>query len=445
MSVNLWHKGVPLDPRIKAFTVGEDAHLDRTLLPWDLRGSAAHARMLGGIGVLSADETRRLLEALGALAAECAAGRFTVADGDEDCHTAIEAALTQRLGPLGGKIHLGRSRNDQVILALRLHQRSAALGLHADLERFAASMFEFIDCCASAPLAGQTHLQPGMPCTWGMWAHAFIEATLESMRATRFIYSQLNVSPLGSAAGFGSPVPVDREAVAESLGFRAAQRSVIDVIHSRSRLEGRLLSEICVAASVIEKFACDLSLFLTREYGYLRLDESFRTGSSIMPQKQNPDVVELLRARSARLRAVRDEHEWVSAKLPSNYHRDSQLLKGPVLRGIAEISEILGVAALLPSRLELQMDRIRAAMTGDLDAAREASERALEGVPFREAYRDVAGDLPSAGTSRGAPEHVLAESRSELEQARSECAEMAAWEHSVREALDRKLENVFTP
>lgn len=445
MSVNLWHKGVLLDPRIQAFTVGEDARLDRTLLPWDLRGSAAHARMLGGIGVLSPGEMGRLLDALAALAAECAEGRFTVADGDEDCHTAIEAALTARLGPLGGKLHLGRSRNDQVILALRLWLRSATLDLHADLERFAASLFEFAERHGNAPLAGQTHLQPGMPATWGMWAHAFIEATLESMRATRFLYSQLNASPLGAAAGFGSPVPVDREAVASALGFRGVQRSVIDVIHSRARLEGRALSEICVAASVVEKFACDLSLFLTREYGYLRLGESFRTGSSIMPQKQNPDVVELLRARCARLRAVRGEHEWVAAKLPSNYHRDSQLLKGPVLRGIREITEILQVAALLPAHVELQMDRIEESMTSDLDAAREASERALQGVPFREAYREVAGDLPDARVSRGAPIHVLAESQSELLEARAECAEMAAWERGVRERLDTALEKVFTP
>ncbi|MBI5836727.1 MAG: argininosuccinate lyase [Candidatus Eisenbacteria bacterium] len=452
MAVNLWDKGVAMDPRVRAFTVGEDVAMDRVLLPWDLAGSAAHAKMLASIGALAGSEAASLVRELRAMRDAHAAGQFTVADSDEDCHTAIENRLTEKLGPLGGKIHLGRSRNDQVVLALRLWMRDAALELCGSLGEYARAQLEFAERHAGLPLPGHTHLQAAMPSSWALWAQAWVEAALESMRALRHLYSELNRCPLGAAAGFGSPVATDRAFVSHALGFDAPQRSVVDVIHSRARLEGRLLHEIAVVGASVEKFACDASLYLTREFGYLRLDPAFQTGSSIMPQKQNPDVVELLRARAARLRARQEEHAWVAAKLPSNYHRDYQLLKEPLLRGLGEALEVLEMAALLPAHVEPVEERLRAALTPDLDAAREASERALAGTPFREAYRETAahGVIGAAGaasagpgTSRGLPEHVRTAAAAELRVAAVECAALEAWIRGTRGHFREALERVF--
>jgi argininosuccinate lyase len=444
-TANLWDKGGTLDPRVRAFTVGDDWLLDRALLPWDIAGSAAHARMLGRIGVLDASEVAALVAELRSMHEAARAGEFTVTEADEDGHTAIEARLTARLGALGRKVHLGRSRNDQVALALRLLARDAALDLSARLGMFAEAMFAFVDRHGDVALPGHTHLQAAMPSTFALWGQAWIEAALESMRALAHLHGELNRCPLGAAAGFGSPVPLDRGAVALALGFSAPQRSVVDVIHSRARLEGRLLHEIAVVGATLEKFACDLSLYLTREFGYLRMDPAFRTGSSIMPQKQNPDVVELLRARVARLRARHEEHTWVSAKLPSNYHRDQQLLKAPLLRGIDEAREALDMATLLPAHLFPQEPILLAAMTTDLDAAREASERALEGVPFRDAYRETAAAAPAPGQSRGVPPHVADDARSELSQSRGECTRLRAWTLETRLTLAARLEEALGP
>ena len=443
MSENLWDKGVPLDPRVRAFTVGDDWRVDRELLPWDILGSAAHARCLEAAGALDAGEAGALLAELRRMREDMLAGSWTVSEEDEDGHTAIERRLSERSGSLGRKIHLGRSRNDQVALALRLLLRDALLRLIDRLAEFARSQLEFAERFGDTPLPGHTHLQAAMPSSWALWSHAWVEAALESMRALRFQLGEVNRSPLGAAAGFGSPVPLDRALTARLLGFSGPQRSVVDCIHARARLEERFLHETSVVAGVVEKLASDVWLYLTREFGYLRLDPSFQTGSSIMPQKANPDVAELLRARCARLRARAHEHEAIACKLPSNYHRDLQLLKSPLLLGIREAMELLEMAALLGRHLSPVEERLRAAMTADLDAARRASERALAGLPFRDAYRETALAKGDEGASAGVPAHVQAAARAGLREAAAELETLSDWAAQVRLRLDQTLERLF--
>ncbi len=290
--------------------------------------------------------------------------------------------------------------------------------------------------------AGQTHLQPAMPSGPALWAQAWVEGGLESARALRFLHSECGRSPLGAAAGFGGAIALDRESVARSLGLLGAHRGVVDALHARARLGQRLLDEGRMIGALLEKLGWDVSLGLTREYGLFRLREGFATGSSVMPQKQNPDLAELVRARGARLSAHAFEHERIACKLPSNYHRDHQLLKGPLLLGVSDVCETLGAARLLLEAVEPDPEGCRRSMRAELDAARVASERALAGVPFRDAYQEVAQSLPGRGFSRGVPEHVRADCSREYAQAAQERQEHADWlaaERSREEAAGRAL------
>ncbi len=389
----LWDKGVPLDELVQRFTVGDDPACDLQLVHWDCLGSAAHARTLARAGLLHDAELAALLCGLAEIDGQQAAGAFAIPPALEDCHTAIEAALTARCGEVGAKIHAGRSRNDQVATALRLFMRHHTLAWIDGLSALIATTLERITIDGDVPMPGYTHMQPAMPSSVGLWLHAFAEAALEQMHAGRELLRRLDACPLGTGAGYGVPLALDRRYTAASLGFARVQRNPIDVQNSRGRLEVQFVRFAADAAGVVEKLASDLLLFSTAEFGFFALPEALTTGSSIMPQKRNPDVLELLRGRAARLRARAVEIELIAGKLPSGYHRDLQLTKEPTLRAALELSEVLAVATRVVASFEIDRARLTAAMRPELYATHAALARAQAGTPFRQAYRQVADEL----------------------------------------------------
>ncbi len=388
-ATRLWDKGGQLDRVVHRFTVGDDPEWDMHLVHWDCLGSAAHARTLHRAKLLSDADLAALLAGFAQIDALHRGGRFAIPRELEDCHTAIEAHLTKTCGEAGGRIHTGRSRNDQVATAMRLFMRDAALGLTARLEAFAATLIARIRRDGDTPMPGYTHLQPAMPSSVGQWLHAAAEAALDQLRATLDLLNRLDACPLGSGAGFGVPLPLDRRYTAELLGFARVQRSPIDVQNSRGRMESYFVRVAADVGAILEKLSWDLILMATAEFGIVRLPERFTTGSSIMPQKRNPDVLELMRARSARLRSRLHELEAVCGKLPSSYHRDLQLTKEPAIRSAGEITDMLRIAASVIDGVEFDRQRLEQLMRPELFATAAALAMVQRGVPFREAYREV--------------------------------------------------------
>lgn len=389
----LWAKDLPLDVAVHRFTVGDDPDTDLTLLPWDALGSAAHAKMLAATGLLEGADATALVRGLKRIANLARQNAFPIPSHMEDGHTAIEADLTRSLGPVGQRIHLARSRNDQVILAFRLYLRDALLRLGLRVSDLATAFLSFARDHQHLALPGYTHLRRAMPSTFGMWAAAFAEGLLEELEALQAVYQRLDRCPLGSAAGFGVPLPIDRELTAKLLGFSKVQRSPIDVQNSRGRHETALLQWAASVGGTLEKFLWDVSLYSTEEFGFLKLPDAFTTGSSIMPQKKNPDVVELARGRCRELRGVVSQVEQIGSGLPSSYHRDLQLLKRPVITGLRQADELFGVLVRLIPALSVTAEATAAACTDELYAAHQAYVYVQGGLPFREAYRKVAQQI----------------------------------------------------
>ncbi|MCH8804629.1 MAG: argininosuccinate lyase [Planctomycetes bacterium] len=444
----LWEKGTEPDELIHRFTVGDDPEWDRHLVHWDCLGSAAHARTLERAGILTADERGRLLAGLAQVDALDRAGEFAIPPELEDCHTAIESFLTRACGDAGAKIHTGRSRNDQVVCAMRLFMRHHALAWLDELARFVRALLDRMQRDGEVPMPGYTHMQPAMPSSVGQWLHAWVEAALEQTRAAFDLLDRLDACPLGTGAGFGVPLPLDREYTAELLGFARVQRSPIDVQNSRGRTEIYFVRVGVDVGALLEKLSWDLILFAGPQYGFFGLPEEMTTGSSIMPQKKNPDVLELMRARAGRLRARLHELEWVAGKLPSSYHRDLQLTKEPAIRTALEVSEMLQVATRVVSGFTVNRETLAAAMQPELYATHAAVALTEQGVPFREAYRRVADDLRAGrfreGSATAADKHtgrvaadVIDDIRSEVERW-SERARVIGARHA---AVDTILES----
>jgi argininosuccinate lyase len=303
----LWKKEwTDTDEEVLAFTVGDDAVLDNRLIPFDIIGSLAHARGLLKIGLLTEEECRRLSEELACLNDDWQAGRFSMAPDDEDMHSAIERALTESLGPLGKRIHIGRSRNDQVLTALRLYMKRSVLEIMDRLAALAATVCSEGAGYTDWLMPGYTHLQRAMPTTVAFWYASFAEAWTDALEAGRSLYARMDCSPLGAAAGFGVPLPLDRPYTAGLMGFSRVQVNAAATQNSRGRLEAALANWLTEVGRDVEKMAWDLLLFSSEEFGFVRIPDAFATGSSIMPQKRNPDIIELLRAAPAVQRACRD-------------------------------------------------------------------------------------------------------------------------------------------
>ena len=389
----LWDKGAPLDGRVLQYTAGEDYALDERLVRYDVAASLAHVEMLHKQKLLSAEDLAVIRTGLTAIGEEHARGEWHISLEDEDGQTALEKRLTARIGAAGGRVHLGRSRNDQVLTAVRLYLRDAI----SDLVAGASSVVEALDRLGAREgdiaLPGYTHMQQAMPSSVALWAGGFAAEIRDDALGLQHVQRRVGKSPLGSAAGYGSPgLPLDRRATSEALGFDAVQEPVTAVQLSRGKAEAHLLFEISLLVQDLGRFAADVLLFYTQEFAFLQLPDAFTTGSSIMPQKRNPDVFELIRGRSATALGCLTEALGIFAKLPSGYQRDLQLLKFPLFRSIDIAMQTLDILPPAIDAMKFRPERI------ELDPAIHAAEEAnrlvvTEGIPFREAYRRVGAKL----------------------------------------------------
>jgi argininosuccinate lyase len=406
MTQPLWQKSdSKVDARIMRFLAGDDVLLDREFFVHDIQASKAHVEGLARIDVLSADERDALVRELDALAVDFRAGGFVLDERYEDGHSAIEARLTERLGDVGRKVHTGRSRNDQILVATRLWLKEQL----ATLESHCRSVAEVcLDRAAgkSLPLPGYTHLQRAVVSSTGMWFAGFAEGFIDNAIRARQAAEWIDANPLGTAAGYGVNLPLDRQYTTERLGFGRMQVSPIYAQLSRGKFEMAALDAVAMALLDVRRMAWDLSLFTTAEFGFVSLPGEYTTGSSIMPNKRNPDVVELLRASYASVAAARTEIEQLLS-LPTGYQRDLQFSKGSLFHGFTHGLTALELVPDLLARMEWNEAPMRAAIEPAMYATDVAIEQAAAGVPFRDAYRAAAETASSAGHGR-TPESSLA-------------------------------------
>ena len=389
----LWDKGAPLDARVLQYTAGEDYALDERLVPYDVRASIAHAEMLAAQQLLSSADLEAIRGGLEAIAEEHAQGHWRIELGDEDGQTALEKRLTARIGEAGGRVHLGRSRNDQVLTALRLYLRDAVDALAAGACRVADALDRLAAREPAVALPGYTHMQQAMPSSVALWAGGFAAEVRDDAEGLLATERRVSKSPLGSAAGYGTPgLPLDRDRTRAQLRFATTHEPVTAVQLSRGKAEAHVLFETALLMQDLGRFAADVLLFYTQEFAFVSLPDEFTTGSSIMPQKRNPDVFELIRGRSASAQACLSEALGICAKLPSGYQRDLQLLKVPLFRGIDLAAGTLDILPPAIDAMRFRPENI------ELDPAIHAAEEAnalvvREGISFREAYRRVGANL----------------------------------------------------
>ncbi len=397
MSELLWQKpGVEVDARIQAFLAGDDVVLDREFIQDDITASAAHARGLARIGILTGDECEALCRELGILSDDLRTGAFVLDDRFEDCHSAIESRLVERLGDVGRKIHTGRSRNDQVLVATRLWLKRKLREVQAVCREVAEVCLQRAEAEA-IPMPGYTHLQRAVVSSTAMWWAGFAEAFIDNAVRAGQAHDWIDANPLGTAAGYGVNLPLDREGSTRELGFARMQVSPIYAQLSRGKFEIAAVDAVGAAVLDLRRLAWDLSLFTTAEFGFVTLPPQYTTGSSIMPNKRNPDLVELMRATYASIAAARTELEQLLS-LPTGYHRDLQFTKGALYHAFGRG---LGALNLLPNLLRgmaWNTDRLAKAFDDGMYATDKAVELAVAGMPFREAYRLAAVEpLPQAG------------------------------------------------
>jgi argininosuccinate lyase len=392
----LWDKGGPLDERVLRYTAGEDHALDDRLVPYDVRASIAHAEMLHDAGLLDDLALEAIRAGLREIGEAHARGEWSVTLDLEDGQTALETLLTHRIGTAGERLHAGRSRNDQVLAALRLYLRDAVESLAEDARRVASALETLATEQGHIALPGYTHMQQAMPSSVALWARGFAAEIEDDVDALRHAHRRILKNPLGSAAGYGTPnLPVDRDGTRIRLDLPENHEPVTAVQLSRGKAEAEVLFQVALLMQDLGRLASDLLLFYTREFGFVELPETFTTGSSIMPQKRNPDVFELVRGRTATAQACLVEVLGITAKLPSGYQRDLQLIKAPLFRSLDLCHESLDIVAAAIPTLRFLPERIR--LDPDIHAAAEANELvAKEGIPFREAYRRVGQRLRGA-------------------------------------------------
>lgn len=385
----IWQKDYELNELIEAFTVGQDYLLDQYLVPSDCAASIAHASMLTQIGILSQEEFLQLQSGLKKIIQEHQQKCFPILPSDEDCHTAIENRLTELCGEAGKKIHTGRSRNDQVITATRLYSKAFCLKL---VEKGLQLVDRFLQLAKNeekTPMPGRTHMQIAMPSSVGLWAASFAEEILDQVQQIAFLYNIIDQNPLGSAASYGVPLPLDRKMTADLMGFDRVQNNVLYANNSRGRFESLLLDGSEQMMLTFSKIAQDLILFSLPEFDYFSLPRVLCSGSSIMPQKKNPDGLELMRAKSATLSGYAQTVKNIVRSLPSGYNRDFQETKEPFIRGSRLILQAVEVLSLTIQELQVNREKLQKAFTPEIYATDKAFDLVARGMSFRDAYRQV--------------------------------------------------------
>ena len=385
----LWSKGTQATDLVENFTVGNDRILDMRLAKYDVQGSMAHIKMLESIGLLTAEELAILTEGLQQILAEIQAGTFVLEDDVEDIHSQVELLLTRRLGDIGKKIHSGRSRNDQVLVDVKLFLKDETLKLREEV----LSLFQTLQALSEKHkvtlLPGYTHGQVAMPSSFGLWFGAYAESLADDMYMLRGAYNVTDQNPLGSAAGYGSSFPLDRQMTTDLLGFGSLDYNVVAAQLSRGKSERAVASAMGAIALTLNKFAADCCMYMSPNYGFIKFPDELTTGSSIMPHKKNPDVWEIMRGKCNMIMAKENEISLLCSNMPHGYHREFQLLKDILFPALELMHDCLGMADYMLQHIIVKEGILDAPIYDYLFTVEEVNRRTLEGMPFRDAYKSV--------------------------------------------------------
>lgn len=387
--MKLWDKGFEPDKMIEEFTVGNDRQLDLRLARYDVEGSMAHIRMLETIGLLQADELEKLLAALADIRDAIDRGEFTIEEGVEDVHSQVEFMLTARLGDLGKKIHSGRSRNDQVLVDLKLFMRDELKKIAEASGHLFDRLQHLSEQYKDVLMPGYTHLQVAMPSSFGLWFGAYAEALADDMQMLLAAYNIANQNPLGSAAGYGSSFPLNRTMTTELLHFADMHYNVVAAQMSRGKTERAAAMAIGAIASTLGHLAMDVCMWMCQNFGFVKFPDEFTTGSSIMPHKKNPDVFEIMRGKCNRLQSVQNEIALLTANLPLGYNRDLQLLKDIIFPATSEMVKCLDMASFMLEHIQVNTDILSDPRYDYLFTVEDVNRLALNGMPFRDAYKTI--------------------------------------------------------
>ena len=399
MPGKLWDKNIEINKEIERFTVGRDREMDLYLAPYDVLGSIAHITMLEQIGLLEKEELTRLTAELKAIYARCKCGEFVIEDGVEDVHSQVELLLTRKLGDIGKKIHSGRSRNDQVLLDVKLFIRHRLKGVVEAVTELFDALQQKSEQYKTVLMPGYTHLQIAMPSSFGLWFGAYAESLTDDMLFLQAAYKQANRNPLGSAAGYGSSFPLNRTLTTRLLGFDSMTYNVVYAQMGRGKTERNVAFALASVAATLSKLAFDACLFNSQNFSFVKLPDSCTTGSSIMPHKKNPDVFELIRAKSNKLQALPEQIMLVINNLPSGYFRDLQIIKEVFLPAFDELEDCLRMTTYIIQRMEVNAHILDNPMYDPIFSVEEVNRLAAKGVPFRDAYKQVALQI-AQGTYR---------------------------------------------
>ena len=387
--MKLWEKNFEINKEIERFTVGRDRELDLYLAKYDVMGSMAHITMLESIGLLTPDELRMLLAALKDIYVQAERGEFIIEEGIEDVHSQVELMLTRRLGDVGKKIHSGRSRNDQVLLDLKLFTRDRLKGIVRLVEQLFHTLQTQSETYKDVLMPGYTHLQIAMPSSFGLWFGAYAESLVDDMMFLHAAFRQCNRNPLGSAAGYGSSFPLDRTMTTRLLGFESLNYNVVYAQMGRGKMERNVAFVLASVAGTLAKLAYDACLFNSQNFGFVKLPNECTTGSSIMPHKKNPDVFELIRAKSNKLQALPQQIMMIMNNLPSGYFRDLQIIKEVFLPAFDELADCLQMADYIVERMEVNRHILDDEKYTPIFSVEKVNRLAASGVPFRDAYKQV--------------------------------------------------------
>ena len=385
----LWSKGTKATDMVEEFTVGNDRILDLRLAKYDVTGSKAHIKMLESIGLLEKEELETLTEALDVILTEIEAGDFILEDDVEDIHSQVELLLTRRLGDLGKKIHSGRSRNDQVLVDVKLFLKDEVLKIREEVLALFETLQKLSEQHKDILLPGYTHGQVAMPSSFGLWFGAYAESFAEDMYMLRGAYNVCDCNPLGSAAGYGSSFPLDRQMTTDLLGFGTLDHNVVAAQLSRGKTERAVASAMGAIALTLNKFAADCCMYMCPNYGFIKFPDALTTGSSIMPHKKNPDVWEIMRGNCNRIMASENEISMLCSNMPHGYHREFQLLKDILFPALELMHKCLGMAEYMLQHIMVKENILDSPIYDYLFTVEEVNRRTLEGMPFRDAYKSV--------------------------------------------------------
>ena len=393
--MKLWQKNIGSTKEVETFTVGKDRELDLYLAPFDVLGSLAHIKMLQTIDLLTADELKVLQQGLKDIYEDIQKGNFVLDDGVEDVHSQVEFILTKKFGDTGKKIHSARSRNDQVLVDLKLFLRSEIQQLVGEIKEFFSLLIEQSEAYKNYLYPGYTHLQLAMPSSFGLWFGAYAESLADDMITLNAAWQIVNKNPLGSAAGYGSSFPINRKLTTELLGFEDLNYNVVYAQMGRGKTERVVSQALANIASTLSRMSMDACLYLNQNFAFITFPDQLTTGSSIMPHKKNPDVFELIRAHCNRIQALPNEIMMMSTNLPSGYHRDFQLLKEHIIPAFENLRACISMAQLMLQNIQVNKDILDDEKYKYLFSVEEMNKLVLQGVPLRDAYKKIAADIES--------------------------------------------------